>query len=720
MARFGDRSYRFETAGHWRAGAIRGFAATSKGLTLAQPLAAQRIEQSEAGALAALAPCDRLVWLCPATGELVALHTFGAEPQGRIAAPAPEAIHVGPAIVWVRGDGRLHRYAARGLQELGEIEVGDLVASASDGCDGLWLLTQSEKGATLRWLDPAGRFRQPPIDLPAVAAARALACDPARRRLAVVDGREGEGAWRLHLVDLARCAAGPAFGFPLAPGDPPPAWIAVDGDGGFRLAPAGLPGHLLAVSEDGIETARQILALKEPAALAGLLWRDGLVLCAADGLYRLVPAAGDEAEPVPAGAAFITPTLRSPPGTPSGWNRAEMKVDLPRGARLTATIFTSSSSSIAESFDALLADPAIPPALRIGAIEKLLRSPDVDRSRPGQHYKGEGEQPIHLLLDGIAAPYLWLRLDLECPAGAGPASLRRLRIRYPDRSWLDELPAIYRDEPGPAAQLRRFLAPFEALYTELDEAIDRLPAQIDPDTAPAERLPWLLGWLGFPPTAGLPAPVQRELLKAAGGLLERRGTIAALREMLRIVTGNPVTVEDSAAANGFWVIGTGPARLAPRLGRSTRVAERRPGGFRPGTGIRLGEEPLPPFCTDIGRLLRARCGLVTIRIAIDPAKREMVLPIVESLLAMFVPAHCRIDLRLAPAGRTRPGGRLDRGWRLAGDDGVEGEGSARLDDPDGIELASETEIGGWQLPSPAPPYFTVDGRAALDGVRRLA
>src|SRR3712207_7627190 len=37
---------------------------------------------------------------------------------------------------------------------------------------------------------------------------------------------------------------------------------------------------------------------------------------------------------------------------------------------------------------------------------------------------------------------------------------------------------------------------------------------------------------------------------------------------------------------------------------------------------------------------------VRIGIALDPARRAVVRPIVDSLLAMFVPAHCAVDLQV--------------------------------------------------------------------------
>lgn len=715
-----ERAYRFDASGHWRAGAAKGLAARGGGLVVAPPLAPTRIEPSEAGAVAALGPCGRLMWLREADGDLVELHAFGAERQGRIAVRTAEAIHPGPSRLWVRAGERLRLYAARTLQELGEVRVRGLVGMAPDGCDGLWLLVVGEGGTNVRRITAAGRFDEPPVAVAEATAPVAVASDPQRRRLAILDApaeaAPAESEWRLHLVDLAAGKAHPPLRFALPPEAQPPRSIVLDPEGGIHIVSSAVPAVLAAVSDEGGETARQEIGLPRSRRVEGLLWAGGPILACDDGLYALGAAQEDEDGAPPAEAIFVTPTLKSPPDTPGGWNRAEIDVDLPVGAELRATIFASSSVALARDVDEALAASAGRPSARLALMEALLAKMPAREVR-SQSYKGAGSQVLHLLLDGVAEPFLWLRLQISCPAGAGEAALKSLRVRYPDRSWLDDLPAIYRDQPGPAAQLRRFLAPFETVYRDIDEAIDGLPARIDPATAGADQLGWLLGWLGFPPTDGLPSNVQRRLLQAAGGLLCGRGTLAALREMLDIVTEGHAEAEDPAATTGFWVIGAGSGRLSPRLGSGTLIVARRESGFRPGA-IRLGEAHLPPLCTDIGRTVGARCARIAVRIDVDPDRRPAILPIVASLLAMFVPAHCAIDLQVGRAGRSRRGGRLDRGWRLAGEAG--GEEGQRLDDEDGIELGIETETGRWRLPSLEPPPFAIDGTTALDGARRLA
>ncbi|MEA3037494.1 MAG: hypothetical protein QOE79_7 [Sphingomonadales bacterium] len=718
MARPGDRSYRFEAAGHWAAGAVSGFAEEAGGLVAEPPRVARRIPGTGAGTVPGVGPCGRLAWLRPDKGEVFVLHDDGAELQGRIDLREGEAFHPGPSLTWVRSGERLRRFATRSLQELGDLRVPGLVASAADGCDGLWLLTRGANGTLVRWLDARGRLRGRPLRIPGSGRPVAIAARPAARRLAVLDlpsalnGSNRE--WAVHVVDLATGRSGKPLRFILKEGEAPPTWIVADGPGGWRVASAGTPAVLIGISDGGVETSHQPVHLPPSAKVEGLLWLDGPILDCTDGLYRLVEAGEDDQDAESVRLAFITPTLISPPGTPSGWNRAELDLDLPEGATLTATIFASSSEQVAREVLQALAETADRPAARLDRLEALLEK-RARRVRAQTYRVQPDEQPgrrtLHLLLDGITEPFAWLSFEIACPPGGLPVRLHALRARYPDQGWIDDLPAIYRSEPGPAGRLRQFLAPFEALYGDIDEAIDRVPASIHPDTAAADRLSWLLGWLGFPPTAGLPENAQRELLGNAGRLLEERGTRAALVSMLEIVTGARVSVDDDAAAAGFWVVGDDLGRLSPRLGCETRIVSRQPLGFRPGCGMRLGEEPLPPFCASAGRMLSARCGRVRITIALDPSREAVLRPIVESMIAMFVPAHCAIDLVVGRAGRTPPGGRIDREWKLDHE---------RLADPDSTELGCETEAGAWRLPSPSLPPFTINADSPLDGARRLA
>jgi phage tail-like protein len=716
MARYDERSYRFGTEAQWEAGAIAGFDPADGGLTLSPPLVARRVEGSEGDSLAAIDACGRPAWLRRATGALVRLYPFGPEVQNRLDMDSPVALFMGPGRIWVQGAAGVTRFDARTLQELGTYSHPRLVAAAGDGCDGLWLLIRSRRGAYVRHIDGRGCLAPARLHLLCAVRPVGLAAAPDGTWVAVLDSPADARAptandWRLHVVDVATCRTAKPLCFILSADEPAPRHLAIDDRGRIHVAGSAAHAPILAVSRGGVEVSRQSIGFAPSAwPLDGLLWREGLLVAAADGLYRLETANAGDPDAEPSRGTFITPVLVSADGTPSGWDRADIDVEMPEEATLKVSFATLGAKEkeriddIGRAFASTRAMPAARPA----AVESRI----VWREDVRIYRGGPPRQRLRFLLDGAHGTHLWLKLEFECPAGMAGVTLHSLRVRYPDRSWLDDLPAIYREDQGSAAQLRRFLAPLEALYGDLDETIDSLPGRIDPATASDEWLPWLLEWLGFPPTVGLPAGVQRRLLQEAAELLAGRGTQAALQRMLDIVTDGRASVRDSGAAAAFWVLASRRTRLTARLGCDTRLVSHRPADFVLGRkDLRLGQAPIGRSCTDIGAILCASCGLVEIDIALDAERRDLTEPIVRSLIDIFVPAHCRIELNVAAATRALPAGRLDGALALDG---------GRLADPRTLELGRITRAGGWQLPPGDNPPIPIDGTAAPDGARRLA
>jgi hypothetical protein len=103
--------------------------------------------------------------------------------------------------------------------------------------------------------------------------------------------------------------------------------------------------------------------------------------------------------------------------------------------------------------------------------------------------------------------------------------------------------------------------------------------------------------------------------------------------------------------------------------------------------------------------------LISIRIELEAKQRALIEPIVRSLIDIFVPAHCRVELDVGSATRALPAGRLDGALPLDG---------GRLADPRSVELGRNTHSGGWQLPPCDIPPIPIDGTAAPNGARRLA
>jgi phage tail-like protein len=143
--------------------------------------------------------------------------------------------------------------------------------------------------------------------------------------------------------------------------------------------------------------------------------------------------------------------------------------------------------------------------------------------------------PTHeLLFQAAQGRYLRLRLVLRGNGRVTPR-LRALRAWYPRFSYRDRyLPAIYREEGGPAGFLERFLANPEGMLTSIEDRIAAVQILVDPGTAPAEALDWLGRWFGMAMDPGWEEARRRLLLRHAAALFAARGTVRGLQLALHL------------------------------------------------------------------------------------------------------------------------------------------------------------------------------------------
>ncbi|WP_447925165.1 hypothetical protein [Georgenia muralis] len=714
-----ERVYDFRAAAHWRAGVRRGLQLRGDRLVVPDALAVHPVPgagTAEAGVLIAAGGCAGLTWLRPRSRELVRLL---AEEQavaelGVLEGLAPaRRLVVGRSLLWVRAGDDLERHDARTLQRLTPAaiptgwRVGDVTG---DGADGVWAVEVGRSGRRLRHVDCWGRTCRDTIALDADADAS----DPGvggRTELSVAAG--GDGAWvavvdpdasTLLVVDTATATV---TRIPLDP---------VHRRGRTLLA-AATAVHLLTVIDDSAPVVYQALdprtgdvedhqvltlprGLGRPTSLA--VEGTTLVLAGSGGLARVVAAPATE----PRRAAFITPALVSPLGPVAPWDRAEVDVVLPAGTTMEIS-WATGEPALADRAVSLLAG-------RSRAVEELEQ---LLTWRQGATYRGSTDEPERLvgLLDGAGGTTLWLRVELRVPAGGPAPELARLRVRYPGTSSLDDLPAIYREDPRGAAELRRLLAPYEVLLDGIDETLDALPARLDPATADDGWSDYLLGWLGFPPLGELPAHVRRRLLVRAAEILDLRGTRTGLELVLDLVTGGRASVEDSADEPAGWFLG---AQAAPsvgaepaRLGADTVALGQLPRPPRAGA-LLLGAARLGPTCADPAAMLARGARTVRITLAVGPGRGELE-PLLDRLLDVFVPAHCRVEVRWTGAAGGR---RLGGGLRLAGGPGDGTEGAVPADSDDSRltgadHLGATTRLGRWPLPATTGAPIVLDHAA---------
>lgn len=183
---------------------------------------------------------------------------------------------------------------------------------------------------------------------------------------------------------------------------------------------------------------------------------------------------------------------------------------------------------------------ALPPGTSVSVETTTSDTPDVGEWTAAGTRTGRPHAPAAPPLSGDvdwpirSAPgrYLAVRLRLTGPGRATPL-VRAVRAHYPRSSCLEFLPAVFGMDADGKDFLERFLGVFQAEWDALASRVSDLPAYVDPKAVPAGApLGYLAGWVGVPLDQRWTAEQQRAWLLASLAVLRRRGTPAAVTELL--------------------------------------------------------------------------------------------------------------------------------------------------------------------------------------------
>jgi phage tail-like protein len=209
--------------------------------------------------------------------------------------------------------------------------------------------------------------------------------------------------------------------------------------------------------------------------------------------------------------------------------------------------------------------------------------------------------------------------------------------KVPGSRLLLHLPAIYQTfaEEGRPNFVGTFLLAFEQILTGLEDGagdggldgrISGLASVFDPDTADAEFLEWMAGWVAMSLRADLHTRERREFIRRAVPLYRRRGTRQGMLEMIRIHT----SLAHAAP---------GADPLPPEQAPVVEIEETAP-EFRLGGGARVGRVAIgggPPHSFTV-RIWDPR---------LDAASRRRMRDIVTAIIEQEKPAHTVYTLHLA-------------------------------------------------------------------------
>lgn len=652
-----DHVYRFASAAHWRRCLMHGLMPGDDG-TLRLRTPAPRWEAlpgaAEPSDRVALHPLGEAFWRHPATACSLARLRRGGHPSGLnidgILARSQRwvADHTG---LWSFDGCSVRRHLVDTLEpDFTHHFSAPVLDIASDGHDGLFVLMAASPLRHIR-IDAQGHISANAIPLPEQYTGAT--------RLASMHGGQGLallGNDTLHFLRLTRQP--PDYAWKAEPGlDTQLAAL------GKRFTDLGSDGDSLTLLWNEAQLALidaagdwiDLPQLPEATHLNDAAVRGGILYIATTSGVMHLHLQQDT--PAPAGRAqLVTPVLASPGmGSDKGWSRAEivLAAPLPQGARITARYLSTHDPLEADGRRAIADNAALPVTARQ---ERLMapagRLTAHDRHR-GHSFIFDPDNGAGLVLDlplyTCEDSWLWLELTIESAAGTPPPVIRELRVRYPNVSLAENMPAIYSDaRHDPYGLARDLLGILEASTQALDARIGSIGARIDPDSAPPANLDAMARWLGLPWHDGLPEAARRTLLKNASPLAAERGTRAGLHRLLTCLLGDEGveritdTVCDQPPLPLGGSDGTGP-RLPLRLAGL-------PAGLAHTNGHARLDATRLPGADASACPLQSITPTVHIHLAARRDTRQQLSPLLDGLIADFIPSGLawRIHWRQLP------------------------------------------------------------------------
>jgi phage tail-like protein len=195
---------------------------------------------------------------------------------------------------------------------------------------------------------------------------------------------------------------------------------------------------------------------------------------------------------------------------------------------------------------------------------------------------------------GAAAERIWVGVEFESDDGSVTPVLSQIKLSFDRETYLQYLPAIYREDSQTRQFLERFLLLFESSFSAVENEIGNLGSLFDAAATPAEFLPWLAGWLALGLDEAWQPDHQRAALASAFRLYGKRGTLDGLREALRFFGDIAAHIEEPLLQANWWALPdeASGANGSSSLGVSTMLVCAEAGGAVVGTTAVLDQSRL--------------------------------------------------------------------------------------------------------------------------------
>lgn len=147
-----------------------------------------------------------------------------------------------------------------------------------------------------------------------------------------------------------------------------------------------------------------------------------------------------------------------------------------------------------------------------------------------------------ILLHKLTGRYLYIYIRVMSASVVGSFCINGFSVEFPAGSFVEYLPEIYQEE-GRDSFFERYMAVFQSVYEDMEQAIANIPTQLDYETTEDKNLQMFTEWTGKWHTQRQLNPEQvRYMLKNLNEIQTGRGTAHVLELVVKLVTGGDVFV----------------------------------------------------------------------------------------------------------------------------------------------------------------------------------
>lgn len=222
------------------------------------------------------------------------------------------------------------------------------------------------------------------------------------------------------------------------------------------------------------------------------------------------------------------------------WHRLRLNIDYPTGSIFKLRLYASDTQEVT------IAVPGIKGKSSVN-FNDYITDEKIDIARKIDTFEDIGavvyENADDIILRNLKGRYLWICIEFVNYEQES-MKIQSMKIEFPQVSFVDYLPEIYRADDDRNSFTERFVSIFQSMYVDLEDKIDYTPVMFDVNRTSKDFLNWIGDWLSVKNASVWEEKKLRNLIRQAVKIYKIKGTKRAVAKIVQEYTGtDPIIVE---------------------------------------------------------------------------------------------------------------------------------------------------------------------------------